>query len=216
LKHLLIDTIFNTNKKIRLRMGDQDSQDILDKKENKAEDQAEETKSPMDELQDKYDALLRAYAEKENEIKRIKQDSESEVRYQKSKMARDFLDISENLNRALDAIKSEYTKHADDTEIQSTLKNVMTGIEMTEQAFLKSLDKNGIKKIKTIGENMDPNLHQAIQQIPSDKAPGTIIDEVQSGYMIGDKVLREAMVVVAKENEADANSKSGAGGAKAD
>jgi molecular chaperone GrpE len=162
----------------------------------KHESKGEKGKSELDQLKDQNEKLIRAYAEKENEIKRVKQDCQSDIRYAKSKIARDFLDIADNLKRAAQIINKDFKNRQSDEQI----KNLLSGIEMTEQSFLKALEKNGITRIRSIGERMDPNLHQIIQQVPSaEKDPGTIIDEVQAGYMIDDKVLREAMVVIAKE-----------------
>lgn len=177
------------------------------KKEKQAENcnckekinQIEKLVNEIETLKSEKDKLIRAYAEKENENKRILNDAKSMTRYEKSKFAKDFLSVGDSLFKALENAKNIYIENKDNEAIAGLVK----GIEMTEQAFLNTLSKNGITKIKTIDERFDPALHQAVQEIPSNKESGIILDEIQSGYKIDDKILREAMVVIAKKENSD-------------
>ena len=111
-----------------------------------------------------------------------------------SGFARDVLDIADNLQRALDAVPADARANAD-----PGLKALIEGVELTEKALLKALEKNGVKKFDPAGQKFDPNVHQAMYEVPNESVPsGTVVHVVQAGYMIGDRILRPAMVGVAK------------------
>lgn len=136
---------------------------------------------------------LRAYAEAENTKKRCAQEIEKNNKYAISSFAKNLLSVADNLDRALKSIPED---KKDDCE---HLKNLLAGVEMTQHELNKVFEKFGIKKMEIIGTKFDPNFHQVIQEIEDkNKANGTIISELQSGYMINDRILREAMVVVSK------------------
>ena len=104
-----------------------------------------------------------------------------------------MLSVADNLDRALKSIPED---KKDDCE---HLKNLLAGVEMTQHELTKVFEKFGIKKMEIIGTKFDPNFHQVIQEVEDkEKANGTIISELQSGYMINDRILREAMVIVSK------------------
>jgi molecular chaperone GrpE len=108
--------------------------------------------------------------------------------------ARDVLAVADNMNRALSAINPQLRETAD-----PGLKSLLEGVELTERELLKVLEKHGIKKFEPIGEKFDPNLHQAMYEVPDPSFPhGTVAQVVQAGYMIGERVLRPALVGVAK------------------
>jgi molecular chaperone GrpE len=108
--------------------------------------------------------------------------------------ARDVLEIADNLQRALDAVPAE-TKAAADPG----LKGLIEGVELTERSLLNALEKNGVKKFDPMGEKFDPNFQQAMFEVPDPSVPsGTVVQVVQAGYMIGERVLRPALVGVAK------------------
>ena len=137
--------------------------------------------------------FLRAYADAENTKKRCAQEIEKNNKYAISSFAKNLLSVADNLDRALKSIPED---KKDDCE---HLKNLLAGVEMTQHELTKVFEKFGIKKMEIIGTKFDPNFHQVIQEVEDkEKANGTIISELQSGYMINDRILREAMVIVSK------------------
>jgi molecular chaperone GrpE len=108
--------------------------------------------------------------------------------------ARDILDIADNLQRALDALPEEVRDNAD-----PGLKALIEGVELTERSLLNTLEKNGVKKFDPSGGKFDPNFQQAMFEVPDASVPsGTVVQVVQSGFMIGDRILRPALVGVSK------------------
>ena len=108
--------------------------------------------------------------------------------------ARDILDIADNLQRALDAIPAEARETAD-----PGIKAFIEGVELTERSLLNTLEKNGVKKFDPSGEKFDPNFQQAMYEVPDPSVPsGTVVQVVQAGFMIGERVLRPALVAVSK------------------
>lgn len=134
--------------------------------------------------------FLRAYADAENTKKRCAQEIEKNSKYAISSFAKDLLSVADNLHRAIDSASKTSS-----AECETLLK----GIEMTEAELTKVFNKFGIQKMNIIGTHFDPNFHQVIQEVEDKEKPaGTIIAELQTGYMINDRILREAMVVVSK------------------
>jgi molecular chaperone GrpE len=108
--------------------------------------------------------------------------------------ASDILDIADNLQRALDAVPPEAKAAAD-----PGLKALMEGVELTERSLLNTLEKNGVRKFDPSGQRFDPNFQQAMYEVPDPSVPaGTVVQVVQAGYMIGERVLRPALVGVSK------------------
>lgn len=146
------------------------------------------------EAADLRDRLLRSAAEMDNLRKRTEREIADTRSYAISGFARDMLVATDNLARALTAIPAEARDTAD-----GTLKSLIEGIEMTEREMLRLLQKNGVSPILAEGEKFDPHLHQAMFEVPDPSVPeGTIVQVVQAGYAIGERVLRPAMVGVAK------------------
>ncbi len=146
------------------------------------------------ELTETKDRLLRTLAEMENLRRRTTREVADARAYGISGFARDVLDIADNLQRALDAVPADARANAD-----PGLKALIEGVELTEKALLKALEKNGVKKFDPAGQKFDPNVHQAMYEVPNESVPsGTVVHVVQAGYMIGDRILRPAMVGVAK------------------
>src|ERR1700760_3133751 len=140
------------------------------------------------------DKMLRTLAEMENLRKRTSREVADARTYGISGFARDVLDIADNLQRALDAVPAEARSAAD-----PGLKALIEGVELTERSLHNALEKNGVRKFDPAGEKFDPNVHQAMYEVPDPSVPpGTIAQVVQAGYMIGDRVLRPALVGVAK------------------
>ena len=146
------------------------------------------------EAADARDKMLRTLAEMENLRKRTAKEVSDARVYGITGFARDVLDIADNLQRALDAVPAETKATAD-----PALKAFIEGVELTERSLLNTLEKNGVKKFDPSGEKFDPNFQQAMYEVPdSSVAPGTVVQVVQAGYTIGERVLRPALVAVAK------------------
>jgi molecular chaperone GrpE len=152
------------------------------------------------------DRALRALAEVENVRKRLERERDEARTYSVTRFARDMLIIADNLSRALAALTPEVRNNADDS-----LKAVLDGVEATERELKAALGRYAVKPIEAQGRRFDPHLHQAIAEVPSDGAePGTVMHVVQQGYTISDRLLRPAMVTVAKSaGPVPANSATG-------
>jgi molecular chaperone GrpE len=140
------------------------------------------------------DKLLRTLADMENLRKRTAREvADAELRGVTS-FARDMLGVADNIRRALDAVTPEVRSSA-----QAGAKALIDGVELTERELLKALEKNGVRQFSPEREKFDPNLHQAIFEVPDASVPaGSVVQVVQPGYMLGDRVLRPAMVGVSK------------------
>jgi len=140
------------------------------------------------------DKLLRTLADMENLRKRTAREvADAELRGVTS-FARDMLSVADNIRRALDAVTPEVRSDA-----QAAAKALVDGVELTERELLKMLEKNGVRQFTPQGEKFDPNLHQAIFEVPDASVPaGSVVQVVQPGYMLGDRVLRPALVGVSK------------------
>ena len=146
------------------------------------------------EAADARDKMLRTLAEMENLRKRTSREVADARTYGITGFARDVLDIADNLQRALDALPAEARDAAD-----PGLKALIEGVELTERSLLNTLEKNGVKKFDPSGGKFDPNFQQAMFEVPDPSVPaGTVVQVVQSGFMIGDRVLRPALVAVSK------------------
>ncbi|GLS29859.1 molecular chaperone GrpE [Mesorhizobium albiziae] len=140
------------------------------------------------------DRALRVAAEMENLRRRTARDVHDARSYAVSNFARDMLSVSDNLRRAMDAIPDE-AKAAGD----AGFKALIEGVEITERAMLTALERHGVKKLAPEGEKFDPNFHQAMFEVPNPDVPAnTVVQVVQPGYSIGERVLRPAMVGVSK------------------
>jgi len=149
------------------------------------------------EVADMRDRLLRALADAENTRRRAEREKQDASQYAVTKFARDMLQIGDNFARALAAAPQALRDAAD-----PQLKAVLDGVEATERQLLASLERHGVKPIDTADGKFDPNLHQAIAEVPGgDKPPGSIVDVVQAGYTIGERLLRPAMVTVARRGD---------------
>jgi len=142
-------------------------------------------------LKDKY---LRLAAEMDNLRRRTEREIKDAKIYSAAGFARDMLSVSDNLRRALDAVPAEARAAA-----ESGLMALVEGVEMTERSMLGALERHGVKKLEPTGQKFDPNFHQAMFEVPNADLPNnTVIQVVQDGYVIGDRVLRPAMVGVSK------------------
>ncbi len=156
----------------------------------------------QDEIQKWKDLALRSQAEMENLRKRTQIDIEKAHKYAIVSFAKELLNVDDCLTGAINHAKSgiEKLEQEGNKECVSFLKNLLTGVEMTQKQLTTAFEHNTIQKMPALGVVFDPNLHKVIQEIEDDtKEPGTIVQELQSGYTIaGDRVLREAMVIVSK------------------
>jgi molecular chaperone GrpE len=180
-------------------------------KDERAPDEAETTEDAVKRVEggtDDYEALvrllkeneelkdraLRVAAEMENLRRRTARDVHDARAYAVANFARDMLSVSDNLRRALDAIPAEAKASGD-----AGFKALIEGVEITERAMLSALERHGVKKLEPEGEKFDPNFHQAMFEVPNPEVPAnTVVQVVQPGYSIGERVLRPAMVGVAK------------------
>jgi molecular chaperone GrpE len=144
------------------------------------------------ELDEARAATLYAQAEIQNVRRRSEKEIADAHAYGTTKFARDMLSVADNLARALDAISP--AMRTDEGH-----KGLVIGLEATQRELHAVFERNGISKIAAMGEMLDPNKHQAMLEMPSDQPPGTIVQEMQPGYMIKDRLLRPAMVGVAKK-----------------
>lgn len=137
------------------------------------------------------DRLLRTAAEMDNLRKRAEREKAEATLYAATNFARDLLSVADNMQRAL--------AHKPADTASDETKNLFTGIEMTERELLNVFQRYNIRKVETVGAKFDPNFHQALFEVPTkDHPPGTVVQEMQSGFAIGDRCLRPAMVGVAK------------------
>jgi len=146
------------------------------------------------ELEEARQQILYAQAETQNIRRRLEKEAQDARAYGATSFARDVLSVADNLTRALDAIPE--AMRADDGN-----RGLVAGLEATQRELLSVFERNGITRIGSVGQPLDPNRHQAMIELPSaDVEPGTIVQEMQAGYMIKDRLLRPAMVGVAKKS----------------
>jgi molecular chaperone GrpE len=150
------------------------------------------------------DQLLRTLAEAENTRRRARKEVEDTAKYAIANLAKDLLSAPDNLRRALDNIPAEGRKN------DELLDRLATGVEMVERELHAILERNGIKKIEPLGQPFDHNFHQALFEVPTaDQPPGTVVQLLAPGYIIHDRLLRPAMVGVAKAPAGGTNGDSG-------
>jgi molecular chaperone GrpE len=150
------------------------------------------------------DQTLRALAESENVRRRVQRDRDEALKFATTGLAKDLLPVADNLRRALDAIPK------DALETDEALRNFATGVEMTERLLLAALERHQIKRIEAVGQKFDANLHQAMFEVPGTGQPaGTVVQVLEAGYTIQDRLLRPALVGIAKA-EAVASGGNGA------
>ena len=151
------------------------------------------------EVESLRDQRLRALAEAENIRRRAEREKTEASQYAVTKFARDMVSIADNFSRALAACPPELREAAD-----PQIKAVLDGVEATDRQLMATLERYGVKPVSTEGK-FDPNLHQAIAEVPGGGKPaGSIVDVVQAGYTIGDRLLRPAMVTVARRDDPSA------------
>jgi molecular chaperone GrpE len=157
-----------------------------------ATDPAQETAALTKEVAELKDRVLRTLAEMENLRRRTEREIADSRTYAITNFARDLIGVADNIQRALDAARDAGVG-------EGPAKSLVDGVELTERELLKVLEKNGVKKFDPQGAKFDPNLHQAMFEVPDARVPsGFVVQVVQPGYMLGDRVLRPALVGVSK------------------
>ena len=155
---------------------------------------AEQVTAALEAAADFKDKMLRALAEMENLRKRTEREIADARAYGITSFARDVLQVADNMHRALDSIGDELRSTA-----EGNVQSLLEGIDLTERELQKVLEKHGVKMFTPVGEKFDPNFHQAMYEIADGSAvPGTVAQVIQAGYLLGERVLRPAMVAVAK------------------
>src|SRR4051794_37386435 len=181
-------------------MSDQSNEDRFPEPDNSNQAPATDTGDYevvvklMKEKEELKDRALRIAAEMENLRRRTARDVHDARSYAIANFAREMLSVSDNLRRALDAVSDEMRATAD-----AGFKSLIEGVDITERAMLAALERHGVKKLYPEGEKFDPNFHQAMFEVTNADVPAnTVVQVVQPGYSIGERVLRPAMVGVAK------------------
>ena len=181
-------------------LHDQDEADV-EREENGEREENEDGSAPdqdrlgelVKELEEVRQHVLYAQAETQNVRRRLEQEKQNAAAYAATGFARDMLSVKDNLDRALSAVP-------EDLRQDEKLKGLLTGIEATGRELDSVLQRHGVTRIEAMGQPLDPNRHQAMVEIPSEEAkPGTVVQEMQAGYMIKDRLLRPSLVGVAKK-----------------
>ena len=172
---------------------------IKDKSEIKNSEEKEEKKqqTPEEKIKDLEDKVTRIYADMENQRRRYEKEKEEAFEYGGFSFARESLNLIDNLERSKVALQN-------DNELKNTepLKKIIEHLEIINNDMLSILKKNNIEVIKSINEKLDPNFHQAMMEVEDDtKDPGTIVQEIQKGFMMKDRLLRPALVCVSKKTQ---------------
>ena len=189
------DTINSENENLEQNSTAANDTNADNEKQNELEENL------RDEIEQLRDEKLRLLADMENLRKRSDRDRVDSIRYGNINFARDILSLGDNLSRALDAIP----KDAEKTE---TIINLINGLRMVQREFTLILEKHGIKKIEALNQRFDHNFHQAMMEIESEEVEeGIVIQEIQSGYNMHDRLLRPSMVGVAKKPNKDEKKK---------
>ena len=171
------------------------------KSSQEVSDQKAKESSVEDKLKETEDKLLRSLAEIENQRRRFEKEIKDAFGFGSFNFAKESLAILDNLQRAKEAIKSDAVLK-ENKDLDKFLEN----ISIIEKDLVSIFERNRIKKIETKGKKFDPNMHQAMTEIENDKSEtGSILQEIQAGYMLGDRLLRPALVAVSKKN----NQKNG-------
>ena len=166
------------------------------KSSQEVSDQKTKETSVEDKLKETEDKLLRSLAEIENQRRRFEKEIKDAFEFGSFNFAKESLAILDNLHRAKEAIKSDAVLK-ENKDLDKFLEN----ISIIEKDLVSIFERNRIKKIETKGKKFDPNMHQAMTEIENDKSEtGSILQEIQAGYMLGDRLLRPALVAVSKKN----------------
>ena len=185
-----------SNKKDEIKKENQNKVEENSKDEDHSTEAKENLEDNIeDKLNDLNDKYLRLLAENQNLRKNHEQEKEDILKYGSFSFAQQILGLTDNLDRAFQIFKNDEKFKTDE------FKNILSGIEMIEKELQSTLEKNSIKYIDCLDKPFDPNLHQAIGEKESDKSPGTVVEEMQKGYQMHDRLLRPSMVYVSKKSD---------------
>jgi len=202
----------NTNQSEEKNISFKEDKSTNNEKDLENKEQKKEI-SPEEEIKDLKDKLARTFAEMENQRRRFEKEREDAFEYGGFAFAKESLNLLDNLERS--KLSLENDEKLKNTE---TLKKVIEHLDIVNKDILSIFKKNNIEPIKSINEKLDPNLHQAMMEIEDDiKEPGTIVQEIQKGFMMKDRLLRPSLVGVSKkkvEEEENDNEKSVKNGEK--
>ena len=171
-------------------------QEVHKDEEKKLDDKEQEKEiSPEEEIENLKDKLARTFAEMENQRRRFEKEKDDAFEYGGFSFAKESLNLLDNLERSKESLEND-----DKLKNTETLKKVIEHLDIVNKDIISIFKKNNIEQIKSINEKLDPNLHQAMMEIEDDtKEPGTIIQEIQKGYMMKDRLLRPSLVGVSKK-----------------
>ena len=198
---------FNNSEKNEDKKQEKQEQELIDSDDSEGEESVDENDiSPLEKAQEEIEQLrdekLRLLAEMENLRKRSERERGDSVRYGCINLARDILSPDDNLTRALDAIPQEETN-------SDTINNLVDGLKMVQKEFSTVLEKYGVKKIDALNKKFDHNFHQAMVEIENNEVEhGTVVQEMQSGYTMHNRLLRPSMVGVSKKTEQNEQTKT--------
>jgi len=173
------------------------SDDVEKSKENKDPNKTSENKNlkPEDKIKELEDKLARAYAEIENQRRRFEKEKDDAFDYGGFSLARETLNLIDNLERSKLALEND-----ENLKNSETLKKTVDHLNVIQKDMISILKKNNIEEIKSIDHKLDPNLHQAMMEVEDDnKEPGTVVQEIQKGFMMKDRLLRPSLVAVSKK-----------------
>ena len=176
----------------KVEENNKDADHSIETEGNNTENLQDNIEDKFNELNDKY---LRLLAENQNLRKNHEQEKEDILKYGSFSFAQQILSLTDNLDRAFQIFKNDEKFKTDE------FKNILNGIEMIEKELQSTLEKNSIKYIDCLDKPFDPNLHQSIGEKESDKSPGTVVEEMQKGYQMHDRLLRPSMVYVSKKSD---------------
>ena len=167
--------------------------DNQEEKINNAEVETVAENNVEKQIEELNDKLLRSLAENQNLRKIHEKEREDLIKYSSSSFAREILNLADNLERAFGLFKDSPKFKSEE------FKDIILGIELIEKELINSFDKNGIKSFESVGKKFDPNFHQALNEVESEEETGTVINEIQKGYMLNDRLLRPALVSISKK-----------------
>jgi len=193
----------NINNESEEKILDTKEDESINNERNLEDKEKEKNISPEEEIENLKDKLARTFAEMENQRRRFEKEKDDAFEYGGFSFARESLNLLDNLERSKSSLEND-----DKLKNTETLKKVIEHLDIVSKDILSIFKKNNIEQIKSINEKLDPNLHQAMMEIEDDtKEPGTIIQEIQKGYMMKDRLLRPSLVGVSKKKtEKDNNN----------
>ena len=174
-----------------------ENKDDLNKDKSEVNKADEKKVRPEEKIVELEDKLTRSFAELENQRRRFEKEKDEAFDYGGFSLARETLNLIDNLERSKIALEND-----EKLKNSETLKKTVEHLDIIQKDMISILKKNNIEEIKSIGQKLDPNLHQAMMEIENDdKEPGTIIQEIQKGFIMKDRLLRPALVGVSKKTE---------------